>query len=62
MTDKLAAVACLADFDDSGGEFPERAEALSKFFDDADGDFLVLNKWFGIQVRATDTRLICLFV
>lgn len=28
-----------------------RAEALEKFYKDADGDFLVLNKWFGIQVR-----------
>ncbi|CAN0597037.1 unnamed protein product, partial [Laminaria digitata] len=49
MTDKLAAVACLADFDDKAGEFPERSEAISKFYEDADGDFLVLNKWFGIQ-------------
>lgn len=24
MTDKLAAVGCLADFDDAGGAFPER--------------------------------------
>ncbi|CAM9158816.1 unnamed protein product [Ectocarpus sp. 6 AP-2014] len=52
MTDKLAAVACLANFDDAGGAFPERAEALSKFYNDADGDALVLNKWFGIQAAA----------
>ena len=51
MTDKLAAVACLADFDDAGGAFPERSEALAKFYEDAGGDPLVLNKWFGIQVR-----------
>lgn len=50
MTDKLAAVSLLADFDDSRGEFPERSEAISKFFEDAGGDFLVLNKWFGVQV------------
>ncbi|CAN0161441.1 unnamed protein product, partial [Ectocarpus sp. 12 AP-2014] len=52
MTDKLAAVACLANFDDAGGAFPERAEALSKFYNDAGGDALVLNKWFGIQAAA----------
>lgn len=50
MTDKLAAVACLAGFDDANGACPERAMALSKFYEDAGGDFLVLNKWFGIQV------------
>ncbi|CAM9463356.1 unnamed protein product [Pylaiella littoralis] len=52
MTDKLAAVGCLADFNDAEGAFPERAEALAKFYKDADGDFLVLNKWFGIQASA----------
>ncbi|CAM9378656.1 unnamed protein product [Ascophyllum nodosum] len=52
MTDKLAAVACLADFDDAGGAFPERSEALAKFYEDAGGDPLVLNKWFGIQSTA----------
>ena len=57
MTDKLAAVACLADFDDSAGEFPERSEAIAKFYEDANGDFLVLNKWFGIQVRGSYARV-----
>lgn len=28
-----------------------REEAMAKFYEDAGGDFLVLNKWFGIQVR-----------
>lgn len=50
MTDKLAAMACLTAFDDDEGSFPKRAEALAKFYKDARGDFLVLNKWFGIQV------------
>lgn len=51
MTDKLAAVGCLASFDDGDGNAcPERGQALSKFYEDANGDFLVLNKWFGIQV------------
>ncbi len=31
MTDKLAAVACLADFDDAGGAFPERCEGRCLF-------------------------------
>lgn len=59
MTDKLAAVACLSGFDDSDGVCPERAEALAKFYKDADGDFLVLNKWFGIQVRCGVCVVLC---
>lgn len=59
MTDKLAAVGCLASFDDGGdgSACPERGQALSKFYEDANGDFLVLNKWFGIQVSDGSIRL-----
>ncbi|CAN0133218.1 unnamed protein product, partial [Discosporangium mesarthrocarpum] len=46
MTDKLAAVSCLVDIPG-----PEQDEALERFYKDADGDALVLNKWFAIQVR-----------
>merc|ERR1719313_2666706 len=42
MTDKLAALAFLADAPDSS----EAVHALSEFHKDADGDALVLNKWF----------------
>ena len=47
MTDKLAALGALVGKDPEG--CPERAEALQAFYDDAAGDFLVVNKWFGIQ-------------
>lgn len=58
MTDKLTAVGCLASFDDAAkGACSEREQALSKFYDDANGDFLVINKWFGIQVTALATCL-----
>eukprot|EP00931_Biecheleriopsis_adriatica_P065494 TRINITY_DN40015_c0_g1_i1.p1 TRINITY_DN40015_c0_g1~~TRINITY_DN40015_c0_g1_i1.p1 ORF type:complete len:1017 (-),score=262.98 TRINITY_DN40015_c0_g1_i1:64-3090(-) len=48
MTDKLAAVGCLANVPDT----PEAAEAMKQFYDDAAGDALVLNKWFSMQASA----------
>ena len=50
MTDKLAALGALVGKDPA--TCPERAEALKIFYDDAAGDFLVVNKWFGIQAGA----------
>lgn len=47
MTDKIAALACLA-----SKSCPERTKALSTFHSDANGDALVLNKWFSIQASA----------
>lgn len=48
MTDKLAALGELVNMD-----VPQREEALQKFYDDADGDALVLNKWFSVQALAS---------
>eukprot|EP00928_Gymnodinium_smaydae_P039190 TRINITY_DN26820_c0_g4_i2.p1 TRINITY_DN26820_c0_g4~~TRINITY_DN26820_c0_g4_i2.p1 ORF type:complete len:945 (+),score=164.13 TRINITY_DN26820_c0_g4_i2:114-2948(+) len=48
MTDKLAALQCLMDTPDA----PETKEALQQFYDDAKGDFNVINKWFSMQAAA----------
>merc|ERR1712232_203025 len=48
MTDKLAALGFLADAPDA----PESAHALKEFHQDANGDALVLNKWFSMQAMA----------
>ncbi|HEY9150846.1 MAG TPA: aminopeptidase N, partial [Gammaproteobacteria bacterium] len=52
MTDVLAALGMLADYD-----LPERAEALNQFYDQWQQDPLVVDKWFGIQAgsRLEDT-------
>lgn len=47
MTDKMAALGALASMDGEGAE--ARDKALQKFYDDANGDALVLNKWFTVQ-------------
>lgn len=47
MTDSLAALNCLASIPG-----PDREEALKIFYDKANGDQLVLNKWFSIQAMA----------
>eukprot|EP01071_Lankesteria_metandrocarpae_P015611 Lankesteria_metandrocarpae@DN987_c0_g1_i1.p1 len=44
MTDKLSALRCLANY-----RCPERESALQKFYDDAKGDDLVIDKWFAVQ-------------
>ena len=50
MTDKMAALNALASMDGEGAE--ARDEALKRFYDEADGDALVLNKWFSVQALA----------
>merc|ERR1712178_424692 len=45
MTDKLAALACLANVPNT----TEAADALDRFYRDAKGDALVLDKWFRMQ-------------
>ena len=50
MTDKVAALSALASMDGEGAS--ARDEALEKFYADAKGDALVLNKWFTIQATA----------
>lgn len=50
MTDKLAALNLLASM--SGEAENAREAAIKKFYDDANGDPLVLNKWFAVQADA----------
>jgi len=50
MTDKLAALNALASMDGEGAA--ARDSALEQFYHDADGDALVLNKWFSVQALA----------
>lgn len=50
MTDKMAALAALASMDGEGAS--ARDEALQRFYDEANGDALVLNKWFSVQATA----------
>ncbi len=50
MTDKVAALSCLASMDGEGAS--ARDHALKTFYNNANGDALVLNKWFTIQATA----------
>ena len=50
MTDKMAALNALVSMDGAGAE--ARDTALKKFYEDANGDALVLNKWFTVQALA----------
>jgi aminopeptidase N len=50
MSDKMAGLSVLASM--SGKGAVARDAALKKFYDDADGDALVLNKWFSVQALA----------
>jgi aminopeptidase N len=50
MTDKIAALSALASMDGEGAA--ARDSAMQKFYDDAKGDALVLNKWFSVQATA----------
>lgn len=50
MTDKMAALGALASMDGEGAK--ARDEAIATFYKDADGDALVLNKWFTTQALA----------
>mmetsp|Transcript_4749 Transcript_4749/g.10709 ORF Transcript_4749/g.10709 Transcript_4749/m.10709 type:complete len:760 (+) Transcript_4749:1-2280(+) len=47
MTDKMAGLYALASMDGEGAA--ARDKALQKFYDDAEGDALVLDKWFTAQ-------------
>ncbi|CAK0864942.1 unnamed protein product [Prorocentrum cordatum] len=48
MTDKLAAFQSLVEMPDA----PETKEAVQRFYDEAKGDFNVINKWFAMQALA----------
>ncbi len=50
MTDKMAGLAALASMDGEGAA--ARDAALEKFYQDAKGDALVVNKWFTVQAIA----------
>lgn len=50
MTDRYSALSALASMDGEGAD--NRDKAIQKFFDDAKGDALVLNKWFTVQALA----------
>jgi len=50
MTDKVSALNCLASMDGAATE--ARETILQRFYDEADGDALVLDKWFAIQAMA----------
>ncbi|CAB9512723.1 Puromycin-sensitive aminopeptidase [Seminavis robusta] len=50
MTDKMAALSALASMEGKGTE--ARDWALQKFYDDADGYSLVVDKWFSVQALA----------
>jgi aminopeptidase N len=50
MTDKVAALSALASMDGEGAS--SRDKAMETFYKDADGDALVLNKWFSVQAMA----------
>jgi len=50
MTDKIAALTMLASMD--GVAASARDAAIQRFYDDANGDALVLNKWFTVQATA----------
>lgn len=50
MTDKMAGLTALASMDGKGSA--ARDKALEQFYKDAEGDMLVLNKWFTVQATA----------
>jgi len=53
MTDKVSALNCLASMHDESGEATAiRDGIVQRFYDEADGDALVLDKWFAIQAMA----------
>lgn len=50
MTDKMAALGALASMNGEGAT--ARDAAIQRFYDEANGDALVLNKWFSVQAMA----------
>ena len=51
MTDRLAALASLAESD-----LPERAHALASFYERWQDDALVIDKWFALQAQTPAAR------
>ena len=56
MTDKLAAFSILASMSGEGAF--ARDAAIEKFYNDANGDPLVLNKWFSVQADAESPEVL----
>ena len=52
MTDKYSALSCLVSMDGEEDVVARRESAIKKFYDDANGDALILNKWFTVQALA----------
>mmetsp|Transcript_2511 Transcript_2511/g.5221 ORF Transcript_2511/g.5221 Transcript_2511/m.5221 type:complete len:549 (-) Transcript_2511:203-1849(-) len=52
MTDRYAALSCLVSMDGEESVTARRDAAIQKFYEDANGDALVLNKWFMAQALA----------
>ena len=54
MTDKVSALNCLASMDGSAATsvVNDRDEIIQRFYEEANGDALVLDKWFAIQAMA----------
>ena len=52
MTDRYSALSCLVSMDGEESVRARRDAALKKFYDDAAGDALILNKWFTAQALA----------
>lgn len=52
MTDKYAALSSLVSMDGEEDVVARRESAIKKFYDDANGDALILNKWFTVQALA----------
>lgn len=50
MTDKVAALSVLVSMDGKGAA--SRDAVIQRFYDEANGDALVLNKWFSVQALA----------
>jgi hypothetical protein len=46
MTDRYAALSCLASMHGEASVEARRDTAMQKFYDEAEGDALILNKWF----------------
>ncbi len=58
MTDRYAALSCLLSMDGEHSVVSRRDSALQKFYDDAEGDALVIDKWFtGKEVALTDLHV-----
>ncbi|MBC3869063.1 aminopeptidase N [Undibacterium oligocarboniphilum] len=61
MTDRLAALTALTNFNGSGKQVKQAAKALKKFYKEFKHEALVIDKWFMLQATAhtTDVKTIC---